>query len=904
MAIIFCPHCGLQQTQTTKPCKLCHSPLPHTGERIDELISADTALMPFKEIVRQAKTTSLAFKLFLLPLLIVIYFYSRTFKKPLYANVYLSKFPKIRILSPDSPTVTINKQLQKSTVEMSANNFAPLFDYEDLAMAQKNCCRLFLNKEDKIYALTEVVGQKNIAITTTTFLAYSAQKKVILYVNDFEHPLTDPPTLIRRNLPTLTPSQLLDQMQQDPVFKREKTILLKPGNFLILRQKIRSHLIEQSLREGYFAIRPKENQVKVCSHHTMLPAEGSCSVCQTPLCGGCIRDYKEAIYCETCIPSHLQEANSAELFDLPTEFNLAGFGIRTFAALLDLIIFLCIIGIITYGIISATPLILPPLSSERVTWFISQLYVVLFFVFYLAWPLMKFGKTPGQAILGLKIVDRQMNPVSGAGVFVRTGYHLLSALFIFPILGYCFSLFSKTKQGLHDKISGTLIITRRAKAKAITAWLLLLCLAGGTIGIGSNHMGSAFSFVYEMIFNYQEPEIALEPIWLETYDNSFIAPTQQNDLAYVFDSNENSLKALSTSTGETIWQRHDITYYYNLTSPDFFHDVLIITTDVPSKPDKVMLLSRLSGTVFWEKQMNNNLFLDISACGDNIFIMEDPLLYTYNINGRLLWQKKFPGLRMGNFSCNKEIVARFYNDETGEGKQYYLAKTDGKTIWQRNGSGQQISNGFQYENDYDNKILRLLRLRDQKIIWETPNNGTYLYEHIITSPEVSKEDIPQGLLYESTRALRIQDGQVAFTYPKGYNLLKLSDDFLILLNSYNNENQKKVKEKNLLILNQESGETLFSAPISNIDLVRLLGENRNNLFFITTKYEDKNKINASNTLLTLNKQTGATEQKYLGKNLNTAQVNIVNDQAFISTSNSLGMYDLYSNDVVEEQASL
>ena len=68
-----------------------------------------------------------------------------------------------------------------------------------------------------------------------------------------------------------------------------------------------------------------------------------------------------------------------------------------------------------------------------------------------------FGTTPGKYILNLKIVDDvTLEKPSTKKLIMRAIYSIL--LFLTMGLGYFILIFSKKKQALHDKLSGTMII--------------------------------------------------------------------------------------------------------------------------------------------------------------------------------------------------------------------------------------------------------------------------------------------------------------------------------------------------------------------------------------------------------------------------------------------------------------
>ncbi|NJD58657.1 MAG: hypothetical protein C3F13_14895 [Anaerolineales bacterium] len=89
---------------------------------------------------------------------------------------------------------------------------------------------------------------------------------------------------------------------------------------------------------------------------------------------------------------------------------------------------------------------------------LMALFVIAYFTFF--WTLV--GFTPGKALLGLKVVQKDGKKLSFFRSLVRFFSYWISAIPLF--LGFFWVLWDPKRQGWHDKIAGTqvLFIQRRA----------------------------------------------------------------------------------------------------------------------------------------------------------------------------------------------------------------------------------------------------------------------------------------------------------------------------------------------------------------------------------------------------------------------------------------------------------
>ena len=69
----------------------------------------------------------------------------------------------------------------------------------------------------------------------------------------------------------------------------------------------------------------------------------------------------------------------------------------------------------------------------------------------------RLGATPGKILLDCRVVDAQtLENISFKSAFIRAAGYIISALPVY--LGFIWIAFDKRKQGLHDKLAGTLVL--------------------------------------------------------------------------------------------------------------------------------------------------------------------------------------------------------------------------------------------------------------------------------------------------------------------------------------------------------------------------------------------------------------------------------------------------------------
>lgn len=81
--------------------------------------------------------------------------------------------------------------------------------------------------------------------------------------------------------------------------------------------------------------------------------------------------------------------------------------------------------------------------------------ILPFLLLILLWQ--RLGATPGKILLDCRVVDaKTLENISTRNAFIRAAGYIISALPVY--LGFIWIAFDRRKQGLHDKLAGTLVL--------------------------------------------------------------------------------------------------------------------------------------------------------------------------------------------------------------------------------------------------------------------------------------------------------------------------------------------------------------------------------------------------------------------------------------------------------------
>jgi uncharacterized RDD family membrane protein YckC len=167
-----------------------------------------------------------------------------------------------------------------------------------------------------------------------------------------------------------------------------------------------------------------------------------------------------AQYFDLTLSRAIDSAKSNWLESLPVGKRYAGFWRRFVAYIIDGVI----LNIIYWVIFIIVGLILSSTQSTDIGLFLGLtggLYLLLFIIsllYYIglwAWQ----GATPGKMAMGVKIVKADGSPIGLSRAILRYIGYIISAVIIY--IGYLMIAWDSKKQGLHDKMAGTIVVKVR-----------------------------------------------------------------------------------------------------------------------------------------------------------------------------------------------------------------------------------------------------------------------------------------------------------------------------------------------------------------------------------------------------------------------------------------------------------
>jgi uncharacterized RDD family membrane protein YckC len=96
---------------------------------------------------------------------------------------------------------------------------------------------------------------------------------------------------------------------------------------------------------------------------------------------------------------------------------------------------------------------LPDTSTILFYWFITLFLDMIYFTWFHG----SIGQTPGKILLRLHVVQTTGETMTFGIAFLRWVGYLISKIFLY--LGFVWIAFDRKKQGWHDKIAGTVVVT-------------------------------------------------------------------------------------------------------------------------------------------------------------------------------------------------------------------------------------------------------------------------------------------------------------------------------------------------------------------------------------------------------------------------------------------------------------
>ncbi|HLR80124.1 MAG TPA: RDD family protein [Bacillota bacterium] len=139
----------------------------------------------------------------------------------------------------------------------------------------------------------------------------------------------------------------------------------------------------------------------------------------------------------------------------PTQRRYAGFWMRFWAYIVDLIIVFSLNGIL----LSPLKFINEGEPIEAGIWTISGILGTIILYVYFVWMTKWKGQTIGKMIFGLKVIHKEEKPLRWSDLIFREviGRFFYRVFWIINLL-YLVVAFDRKKQGIHDKLADTVVI--------------------------------------------------------------------------------------------------------------------------------------------------------------------------------------------------------------------------------------------------------------------------------------------------------------------------------------------------------------------------------------------------------------------------------------------------------------
>ena len=152
-----------------------------------------------------------------------------------------------------------------------------------------------------------------------------------------------------------------------------------------------------------------------------------------PVCGNALVEGE--IYCSQC-GSRLEEGQLG--------FRYVGFWRRAAAYIIDGIILSIVFGLLSTGMSDYSA---------------SLISIIGGWIYFAYLESSQYQGTLGKMLLGAKVVDYEGSRISFGKATLRYFSKIISAIIL--LIGYIMVAFTQKKQGLHDMIAGTLVVSRK-----------------------------------------------------------------------------------------------------------------------------------------------------------------------------------------------------------------------------------------------------------------------------------------------------------------------------------------------------------------------------------------------------------------------------------------------------------
>ena len=602
---MYCHACGIHNTDDHSHCQVCKADLTKGEVPENVTVYADLMHFPLIPLISHTlKSTSPLLWILIVPILSLLYLFRRLTGTPFLSALMNCHAPKLHLTNVERLQNLHKASFHSVSSFLEQEGFEPLLDLEDVSMTQGILLHIRYHRERKVFGMAHI-SKVSGKTSYVTFLAFIPEKSVVSVDNTHALPIQFPQNLMVRHFPQASIQesyqQFLDVLSESP----REPAALSVANFLRNQYRLRTYSVKLGLQQQLLHHKGEGAShvpsVSACYFHPGNVAVRKCTSCGTALCDLCYTEYDERYLCQKCLP--LEETPRVSVPSMPEGFSYAGFGIRSVATLMDAVLVIAFLAVVFLGIFYGTLPFLANNSEAPYPFFVTQFFTVVAIAFssedpypflvtqfvavvtiawYLIVPVKKFGATFGQKIFGLRIIDKHGKPpemvtatvrfvcplVAFLFIFPLLGYFFFAYplgafLFTFPLLGYFFGLFNKNKQGLHDRLAGTFVITKRPILKAMLSWSVLCAFCAGMVWQVYQYRDvfAGLPLLSSLAYSSDsfQANIELDAHWLKNMadeDSAIISYVNRGEHCLV--STSKSVYAIEMRTGNTLWENHNV----------------------------------------------------------------------------------------------------------------------------------------------------------------------------------------------------------------------------------------------------------------------------------------------------------------------------------------------------------
>ncbi|MBF0227390.1 MAG: RDD family protein, partial [Desulfobacterales bacterium] len=752
--------------------------------------------------------------------------------------------------------------------------FRPFIILRDLNASKEMIHYSWSNKEKKIYASIIIMSASK-KIIFEVFSAFS-EDNGYFYVDNADG-------YFEINLPEKFKISHYPGVNIDALYHKffdnldySKLIHLEQKDLMITGSRLRQFFIDSSLEQKIFYI--KKDSIPVCYFHSLNPAVKKCSECGIFLCDSCYTVSEKEVYCKLCLPKKAPPPLMIQKLKLSNNEGFAGLFVRMLGFSIDLFLIIGIAllfyfgGIQLFTIKSAIPSIVKPIYIM-----LSQFFILVFTIGYFIFPVAKYGQTLGHKALGLFVIDENGEKPGLISAFIRFAYYILSILFIFPILGFFTILTKKTKQGFHDTLSGTFVITKNPNKKAMMSLafigVLLICM----IGLFLNFFGIGY-------ITGDEAKIRLEELWSsklnpEEYSNSVVY-----DNKFII-SNADSVLCIDSENIKQLWAINDLSSPF---IPMGAKNYPLLVTGHNS--DGLFIIRRIepdTGVCLWENKIKSS-YANVDFNHKMIVIYDDEKCLGYRWNGDILFTKQLKSdFGISQLILSEDILVVYLKNDENYLAEYF-SSINGETIWEEvtkhSWDSYNAEDGYLYVYEYpyedSGENIYLYYLPEKKFLWTSSKSIGDILGHF--KNPLSDIKNPPEFLYTYKGVIDGNDGKTKFFIPTNTYILGVTNDYLVVIKNIGAQ---------CILLDKFTGQIIKELD-TDIQNAYIFGEDEDNIYFMRIKYNNLFFRNISNSELMVVKKSDFSIKKILiGENINY-NISIYKNLVCIPSKEKIALYKL------------